>query len=109
MRIAPHCGTVTPVISFPQDKVIVCRPVFAAWDSIVSTGSLAAAPILAAFPAATWTVKSLKYGCWARVAFIAWHDATVGRNQTVWSTALAKRASLYGNGGLKFVRSFSVA
>ena len=71
MRMAPHCGTVTPVMSLPHDRVMVCLPDFARVASIASTGALAAAPIFAPLPAATWTRKSRKNGCASSAALIA--------------------------------------
>ena len=72
MRIAPHSRTVTPVISLPQDSVIVpelCSLVALAMAS--STGGFAAAPCPARDPAATTISKPEKYGCVSSMSRIA--------------------------------------
>ena len=102
MKIDDHCGTVTPVVSLPQDSVmvLVSKPLPMAWR----TGGSAASPIPAPVPAATTTWYSWKKTfCFSANRFRMSKQAeTFGRNHNECVRYGNRRTSEYGNGGLRF-------
>ena len=91
MRIAPHSRTVTPVISLPQDSVIVpelCSLIALAIAS--STGGFAAAPCPAPATGRDDDLEALKYGCACSRSRIAKQEATSAMYQTECLIASAK-------------------
>jgi hypothetical protein len=83
MRIDDHWGTVTPVRSFPQVRVmvLVLRP-----SPIARlTGGSAFTPIPAAVPATAIVSTPFQSPVLEMRFLIAWTELTDGKNQIEWS------------------------
>jgi len=100
MRIEDHCGTVTPVVSFPHDSVLVL--VVNPLPIALRTGGSASRPIPANAPAATTTSYSRqKMLCFSASKFaIALHAATFGSVTLLNRSRISRSRKLVLRAGL---------